>query len=311
MVEFYEWLKKNTKVTFTYPLYVITPYTSWHTDDSGFSFSLTKKKTDLRIKEINSEEYDKSHIQDGGKLKPLNIDEQKDLIRALKEIGNTEMTLAFLIAMKTGARTLTVFTLKADILKDHDLDDTDEVPVTIGRGSNTSNKNDKRMVIYLPGWLHNRMRTYYNSPRAINRRKLNSSIKSTDQFIFLTRDGNPYYIGQKDDSYSKYSNPPTGRSMRKFIADQLHPQLEKMGSKLRLSFHDLRATFGMNYVRHGVNRMDLGQISKSSLLNNLRTLMGHSSIRTTLLYLEYDFADKFDYKIQEEWELSLINGEDF
>lgn len=311
MVEFYEWLKDYTNHKFKWPLFIKKKYMSHHTDEAGYQFSVEKITTDLYIKETDTGEIDKQYIQDGGKLRPLNTHEQKELINALMGIGNIEMTLAFLIALKTGARMLTVFTLKTDILRDHDVEDTDELPVLIGKESNISNKNNKRMVIYIPGWIHNRLRTYISSPRAARRKILNHMNNASDQFIFLTRQGNPYYIGQKDADFLKYPDPPSGRSVRKFISSQLHPQLEKKGSKLRMSFHDLRATFGMNYARAAVNELELGRISKSGLLNELKQRMGHASIKTTMLYLDYDFAEKYDFKIQEEWETSLMTDGDF
>lgn len=49
------------------------------------------------------------YIDDSGKLRPLPKDEQVALIQALKAIGNTEMTLAFFLALATGARLHTAF----------------------------------------------------------------------------------------------------------------------------------------------------------------------------------------------------------
>lgn len=311
MVSFYNWLLKYTSIKFTYPLFLEKTYTSFYVDDAGFQYGIRRTTTDLMIKELNQEEIDKRYIIDGGKLQPLNLNQQKELIEALFKIGNTEMTLAFLIAMKTGARIMTVFTLRAEILRECEVEDDEEVPIKIGRNTNVSNKAGKQMVIYIPGWLHNRIKTYYECPRAVARRRLTSDCLPAEQYIFLTRTGNPYYIGHNDKRLLTYSSPPAGQSVRKFIAVQLIPALKEMKSELRLSFHDLRATFGMNYVRHGLDKIDNGKYSKSSLLNDLRQRMGHSKITTTMLYLDYDFADKRDFKIQEEWELSLINGRSF
>lgn len=311
MVSFYNWLFKYTNVKFTHPLFQEKTITSYYVDDAGFQYGIKRTTTDLMIKELNAEELDKSYIIDGGKLQPLNLNQQKELIETLFKIGNTEMTLAFLIAIKTGARIMTVFTLRAEILRDCEVEDDEEIPITIGRKTNVSNKAGKEMTIYIPGWLHNRIKTYYECPRAVARRRLSADRLPAEQYIFLTRTGNPYYIGTNDTRFLTYSSPPAGQSVRKFIAVQLIPALKEMKSQLRLSFHDLRATFGMNYVRHGLNRIDSGKLSKSGLINDLKQRMGHSKITTTMLYLDYDFSDKRDFKIQEEWELSLINGKSF
>ena len=58
-----------------------------------------------------SNEYSE-YINDSGKLRPLPKDEQQALVESLKRIANTEMTLAFIFALTTGARLQTVFTLR-------------------------------------------------------------------------------------------------------------------------------------------------------------------------------------------------------
>jgi integrase len=310
VVEFYDWLKAYTIHTFSYPLYKKKVFISYYTDEAGFQYSKTNTTTDLTIKKIDTNEIDKIYIKDGGRLKPINLTEQKELITALNLMGNTEMTLSFLLGIKTGARIMTIFTLRASFLRQYDVEDEAEIPVVIGGDSKVLNKGGKKMVIFIPGWIHNRIRIYYNSKRAVARRRLNNCTDPESQYIFLTRTGNPYYIGEKDESFLSYSEPPAGQAVRKFISVQLLPKLLEIGSNLTLSFHDLRATFGMNYVRHGINQIELGKLSKSGLLNNLRQRMGHSSIATTMIYLDYDFADKHEIKIQEEWELSLINNTD-
>ena len=66
---------------------------------SFISTDLTKSFRAVR----GSNEYSE-HINDGGKLRPLPKDEQQALVESLKRIANTEITLAFLFALTTGAR---------------------------------------------------------------------------------------------------------------------------------------------------------------------------------------------------------------
>ena len=56
-----------------------------------------------RTLESLADEYSE-HINDSGKLRPLPKDEQQALVESLKWVANTEMTLAFIFALTTGAR---------------------------------------------------------------------------------------------------------------------------------------------------------------------------------------------------------------
>ncbi|MDZ7901136.1 MAG: hypothetical protein U5L01_00695 [Rheinheimera sp.] len=93
------------------------------------------------------------HIVDGGKLRPLSKIEQENLVKALIDIGNPEMTIAFLIALTSGARIQTVFTLRLKHIIELNTNDFGEIPISVGMGTGVDTKFQKKMSIYLPTWL--------------------------------------------------------------------------------------------------------------------------------------------------------------
>jgi len=109
-------------------------------------------------------------------------------------------------------------------------------------------------------------------------------------------------MGQTDPDRLNQREPPRGGSVRKFISEKLRPYLESKGHHISFSFHDLRASFGMNLVREGIRDIEQGRESMDSLLHYVMTRMGHSRISTTMQYLNHDFARAPAYRAQEQWE---------
>ena len=75
-------------------------------DTSGFMRKKSFISTDLTksFRAVRGSDEYSEYINDSGKLHPLHKDEQQALVESLKRIGNTEMTLAFIFALTTGAR---------------------------------------------------------------------------------------------------------------------------------------------------------------------------------------------------------------
>ena len=102
---FYRWFKQDGK-QFKYPLWLENDASLMFKDTRGFMRKKSFISTDLTksFRAVRGSNEYSEHINDGGKLRPLPKDEQQALVESLKRIANTEITLAFIFALTTGAR---------------------------------------------------------------------------------------------------------------------------------------------------------------------------------------------------------------
>ena len=146
VVSFYRWAMEEG---------LIKPeHKPWEENDAyirtndGYGITLTKKvkATDVAVHVAQQADPYQGTIDDGGKLRPLMFEEQECLFESLIKIGNTEMTLVFLMALVTGARMQTILTFRVrhvlPILSGNEF----EVRIPIGYGTGIDTKNDKRMT---------------------------------------------------------------------------------------------------------------------------------------------------------------------
>lgn len=311
---FYRWLVVDG-VKFEYPLWLENDAALMFKDARGFQKSKSVKSTDLTrsFRVVKSNDDYSEHIDDGGKLRPLPKDEQVALIHALKAIGNTEMTLAFFLALATGARLQTVFTLRRQNFLDEPYKGAVSHRIKVGDGTPVSTKYGKQMVLLVPLFLYRRVQVYMNSERCHQRMKLSKHVypESSDQYLFLTRTGQPYYMAENDPFALLYRSPPRGNAVIQFIRQQLKPELYRHGYEFEFRFHDLRATFGMNLLESFVNQMSKAEphlVVKADMIKALmlvRSRMGHTSIRTTEAYLNYREKYRVALDLQSEYEAYL------
>ncbi|UTV97927.1 hypothetical protein KDW99_11520 [Marinomonas rhizomae] len=220
-------------------------------DSYGFSKVKHVKSTNLSIPSYRETAPDDFTINDGGKLKPLTMDEQLDLTKALFKLGNFEMTMIHLLALFTGARIQTVLTLKVRHFRVELPDDLPEIRLPCGPGTGIDTKHDKKLTIFIPRWLHDRLSIYVNSERAVKRR-LKSDRGDTDaNYVFLSNRGSPFYEDSIDrntfDPYQTKKYRASAGTVRTFIAERVLPELKRTyGNNFSYQFHDLRASFGMN-----------------------------------------------------------------
>ncbi|MEE7445445.1 tyrosine-type recombinase/integrase [Vibrio cholerae] len=311
---FYRWLVVDG-VKFEYPLWLENDAALMFKDARGFQKSKSVKSTDLTrsFRVVKSNDDYSEHIDDGGKLRPLPKDEQVALIHALKAIGNTEMTLAFFLALATGARLQTVFTLRRQNFLDEPYKGAVSHRIKVGDGTPVSTKYGKQMVLLVPLFLYRRVQIYMNSERCHQRMKLSKHVypENSDQYLFLTRTGQPYYMAENDPFTFLYRSPPRGNAVTQFIRQQLKPELYRHGYEFEFRFHDLRATFGMNLLESFVNQMSKAEthlVVKADMTKALmlvRSRMGHTSIRTTEAYLNYREKYRVALDLQSEYEAYL------
>jgi integrase len=223
------------------------------------------------------------------------------------------MTLSFLIALTTGARIQTVFTLRKKHFEKVIKEDEDEVRIKVGYGTDCDTKFNKLHTLILPAWVYKKVQIYLNSPRYKRREEKATHIfdEANKQYIFLTNRGTPFYVAHDDPYRNQYKEVPNGAAVRQFILSSLKKQLKKEGLDFDFSFHDLRATFGMNLLDKLMILVDKKELKLSHALIYIKECMGHSSLSTTERYLNFKERHKIKEQAQDNYEtflMELLNG---
>ncbi len=266
----------------------------------------TVATTDLTIKVPKRDHLDA--IVDGGRnLHPLSKDEQKAVSHALYRMDSRIFQLMCWVALFTGARMQTVCTLRVK----HIVQLMESEPVNgyvylfVGQGTDVDVKyqdhKNKRYKVQFPYWLILLLFDYSLSEEASSRRgkSFYGNGPDGDNYLFLNKDGGTYYTSKRelnDRQSVKYSQrihgrnrvdfPITkGQAVRNFVT-KLKENIRAYEPDLNLqefSFHDFRATFGINYVNCELSN----GVKPDIIVEHLKTLMGHMSVETTYRYLNY------------------------
>lgn len=275
----------------------------------GGNNSFAVKKSDLTIPNSKSDDAFDNHIMDGGRLKPLLQQEQVFLIKALLASENTEMILIHLLALYTGARIQTVLTFrKKHVSTVLEANDQQSIRVPVGRATDIDTKNDKQMVLHIPKWLYEKLNIYVHSERAVNRRLKSVNGDTDNQYLFLSKHGSPHYTAKSE----RGLNPKNlrhfkeGQGVRQFITEDVLPYIRaNFDPNFKYSFHDLRATFGMNLVDAGLNLVGTNKVTLDWVFDMVRSRLGHTSIVTTNAYLNFRGRLRLAYEAQQHWEQEL------
>ena len=311
---FYRWLERGGE-QFKYPLWLENDASLTFKDTRGFMRKKSFIRTDLTssFRTVRQSNEYSEHINDGGKLRPLPKEQQQALVESLKRIANTEMTLAFIFALTTGARLQTVFTLRRKHFIERPREGATAQRLNVGRGTLISTKFGKQMVLQIPVWLCHRFQIYMQSPRCLSRVSRSNHVypDEDEQYLFLTRAGQPYYMADGDQFAYLYRIPPHGNAVTQFIRQQLKPDLASHGHEFEFKFHDLRATFGMNLLEGILVNNSYGNTPDSNtpeffqVLMYVKERMGHSQLSTTEAYLNYRHKYHLAVNIQSEFEAYL------
>lgn len=273
-------------------------------DNYGYERSKHVSYTDLTYPIAHPNNTD-SFINDGGKLTPLNKPEQIALLTSLLQIGNPEMILVFIVALVTGMRIQTLLTLRVGSIKSGDPNSFDLIPIRAGRGTLIDTKRDKSIVVLMPAWLHYKLTIYINSDRRKRRQAIALETPQNEQYVFISRTGKPYYVARDD--IGTFSSNEKGSYIRSFIKSELRPLMRASGTDVDFSFHDLRATFGMNLVHERLELLRRGKINEIELIDYVRKRMNHSTSKTTQGYLQYERNHNLSFQAETEYQQFLVD----
>jgi hypothetical protein len=318
IISFYRFLMRNSRMRFS-PAndpWVDRDVGIEYRDSKGFKQVVKVTTTDVSIKATKYEDALDETINDGGKLRPLPVSEQKTLVSALKELGNIEYALMHYMALLTGAREMTVLTLRVrDVMSPPDQIAQWPHKIRCGPGTGIDTKGDVANVyLSMPRALYEQLHAYAVSEQAKRRRAKTVRGEDPYNYLFLTQRGQPYYESKEDRNAVRDSVSPlrrstlSGRPLRKFIEQSVIPLVRKSHPKFKYRFHDLRATFGMNWVDYQMLQAGPEGFGKHYLWarDQLRKLMWHRSPLTTDKYLEYREHMHHLQRAQQGWSNHLV-----
>ncbi|MCQ0170164.1 site-specific integrase [Pseudomonas sp. S12(2018)] len=307
MIGFYRWLVNTGRFNPQQAMWQSTTRHISYTDRHGFQQSKETICTDLTLRrtaEIPTGDY----IEDGGKLYPINRENQRALIAALVRLANPEMLLIYVVALTTGMRIQSILNLRFHCVR-QDVGSPDDqnrnalYAISIGGKTNVDAKNNKEQLVLIPAWMHYRLTIYLNSQRYKDRAMKSAIEDIADQYVFLTRTGKPYYVAEDDIELFEYSNE-RGSAIRQF-ATKIREELKKANQEFKYQFHDLRATFGMNLIEDNMKALEKGEVSQLDLLDLVRRRLNHSSINVTMRYLRFKDNHALTANAQSEFESHL------
>lgn len=312
------------------------------TFENGYS-----KQVEIRNQTVNVSHQKKpvplGYVRDDGEdLRPLSNTHRDELIEVLDNYFSVDERLIHLIALNTGARKQSIFTMRikhvkqlvkllklgdeAKILGDNSqkfeegIFSDGTLPLKAGPKTGMDTKFDKPQTLRFPKKLAKQIETYAFSKEAKNRRKLfkeqhGDILKDDDMYLFLSSKGNCHYMAKEGDPrYRQVKSRPKGEH-----TDYLKKKLFKYVSASfprSFTFHWQRATFAYKLYQHLIPhvvydkkvKLKPGQLRPGEEIRRIQQRLHHKDRETTENYLKL-FVD-FDEKMaaQNKYEDVLFEG---
>lgn len=239
-------------------------------------------------------------VRDEGEvLRPLKSSEYAELksIISSSKWGPIER-LIMNFSIMTGARKQTVLTLRVkhiDRLVKAGPSNGRSFLLHAGQGTQIDTKNHKRQTLHIPAQLVQELHTYTHSPQAKERRRKFQKqyeknypglekIADEDVYVFLSDQGNCYFMAKDDPRYPTIKSPPRGQ-----VVDTLKRKILKMASEhfpKDFYYHWLRATFASLLWKSLLPQIEKGNLTESDAISIIQSRLHHKSRETTENYLK-------------------------
>lgn len=259
--------------------------------------------------------------EDGEDLRPLSNLELGAFLSAIrneKEWSAVER-LILMTSLMTGARKQTVLTMRLRNLKGFTEDKLErECAYKLHAGPRTGidTKYDKPQVLYVPKQLAEELVTLAKSRMMKKRRekflaKLEAShpglsMAEDDMYLFISDQGNCYYMAKNDPRYTIVKSPQTGQ-----VTETIKRKLTTKASfpfPKDFSYHWLRATFAYQLYQRLQALVREGMLKPGEDIDFIQKRMHHESRGTTENYLKLFNMTCEKIVAQEIWEGKLFNG---
>jgi len=276
------------------PPWIDRDVTVFFSTTEGQQFSKVLRTTDQPITQNRADNPFEDFIQDGGKLVPLSREAQKALLKVVKRLKNIELSLICRLAMFAGPRIQTILTLrKGQFSLAPSKIRGPAVLLKCGPGTGTDTKNNKQALLAVPKWLYADIFTYLQSERYVHRARKNPNGDCDSQFVFLSHKGNCQYDTQEDIVGGRLrqdvKSAKTGQGIRGLIRARVIPEMRTLlgEPEFDFQFHDLRATFGINFLDFYQPLIDSGKRKRHQVMYRLSKFLWHKSPEITERYVEY------------------------
>lgn len=257
----------------------------------------------------------------GEDLRPLSNRELGAFLAAIR--NETEWSaverLIQMIALMTGARKQTVLTMRLKHLKgftEDKLEREGAYKLHAGPRTGIDTKYDKPQVLYVPKQLAEELVTLAKSPMMRTRREKfraqleashpDLSVAEDDMYLFLSDQGNSYYMAKSDPRYTVVKSPQTGQ-----VTETIKRKLIQKASSpfpKDFSYHWLRATFAYQLYQRLQPLVQEGAMKHGEDIDFIQKRMHHESRETTENYLKLFKMTHEKVIAQEIWEGKLFNG---
>ncbi|SFP19667.1 site-specific integrase [Pseudomonas borbori] len=259
--------------------------------------------------------------EDGEDLRPLSNRELGAFLAAIRKEKEWSVVerLILMTALMTGARKQSVLTIRLRHLKgftEDKLQPEGAYKLHAGPGTGIDTKNDKPQVLYFPKQLAEELVTLAKSPmmkalREKFRAQLEAShpgvsVAEDDMYLFLSDQGNCYYMAKSDPRYTTVKSPQTGQ-----VTETIKRKLIQKASSpfpKGFSYHWLRATFGYQLYQRLQPLVQEGLFKPGEDIDFIQERMHHESRETTENYLKLFKMIQEKVIAQEIWESKLFNG---
>ncbi|MBP3063067.1 site-specific integrase [Pseudomonas chengduensis] len=261
---------------------------------------------------------------DGEDLRPLS---NRELGVFLKTIRNEKEwsaleRLILMTSLMTGARKQTVLTMRLKHLKGFTEDrllTEGAYKLHAGPGTGIDTKFDKPQELYVPKQLAEELITLARSPMMKKRRaKFHAQMKAAhpdlsmdedDVYLFLSDQGNCYYMAENDPRYPMVKSPQIGQ-----VTETIKRKLVKKATGPFSSdfyYHWLRATFGYQLYQRLQVLVEKGLMQSGEVIDFIQKRMHHESRETTENYLKLFRMSHEKVMAQEVWEAKLFGVGDY
>lgn len=277
--------------------------------------SQTKSKRPIGLVEIGK-------VRDEGEdLRPLTKPELEEFQKVITGPDWSPLErLIYQAGLFTGARKQTVLTLRLKHIKqfiDENLQKDGTYPLRVGPGTGCDTKNDKKQILYFPKQLAEDLSLYINSPIAKKRRKKFLDryeeeypdlrpLSEDDMYVFLSDQGNCYYMGKNDPRYPIVKSRPIGQ-----VSVELKKKLLKYSSNSfpkDFKHHWLRATFAYCYYLYLQEFIEKGLIVLGQEIGMIQHRLAHSHRETTENYLKLFRNESVRLEAQNNFEEYMLSG---
>lgn len=261
---------------------------------------------------------------EGEDLRPLTNSELSMLIRVInneKQWSATER-LILLCSLMTGARKQSILTLRMKHLEafcEANLTSDGAYKVYAGPRTGVDTKFDKPQVLYSPKMLADELTILAHSPLMKGRRAKfvkrmgveypDVIMDEKDIYLFLSCQGNCYYMAKDDPRYALVKSPPSGQ-----VADTLKRKILKhvpTDFPRDFCYHWLRATYAYQLYQRLQPLVREGHLRLGDEISFIQTRMHHDSRQTTENYLKLFNLRQEKILAQEIYEDSLFKGSGF